>query len=110
MADIDHVSQQLGSLTAIAVETNRKVDALFVKHDKLNEEVIEQRGAIKILGAAMTDHKAVDQVAHTKYDKNVSEVEALKNRGKGFVVGMSIAGGGGGAAIVVAALKMLGIA
>jgi len=108
MSDLDEVSRQIGSLTAIAQENGRKFDALFGKMDRLNEEVTEQRGAIKLLGANVVEqkeqlvkHATEDKAVHDAVTALVSKVEAAENKGKGLAVGLTLVGGGGGIAGII---------
>ena len=105
MAGMDEVSKQLGELISLSRSTQNQVATLFSKYDKLNEEVIEQRGAIKLLGSQVTEHKADDQKVHKAVAEMAKEFEATKNKGKGLAVGLALVGGGGGAAGLAAALK-----
>lgn len=106
MTSIDQVSQQLGSLSARVDEALRQNTAIFMKMDKANEELIEQRGAIKLLGAQFVDHKLIDVAEHTKFNIATKELDAFKNRGKGIAIGFGLLGGGGGIAGIITALKV----
>ncbi len=106
MADIDEVSRQLGSLTARVDETMRQNSAIFMKMDNANESLIEQRGAIKLLGTQFVDHKAHVAVKHAQLDIVIKDVDAIKDRGKGLLLGLGIVGGGGGMAGALTAVKV----
>lgn len=105
MADLDEVSKQIGSLMAIAEENGRKSTALFTKLDRVNEEVIEQRGAIKLLGQQLVEHKQADALVHGIVTAHEKQIEEVKNKGKGLLIGLSVVGGGGGLAGAMAAIK-----
>jgi len=105
MADLDEVSKQIGQLISLAESTRNQVGTLFSKFDKLNEETIEQRGAIKILGSQFAAH-AMECAEHRRANADLkAEFEATKNKGKGLAIGLTLVGGGGGMAGFMAALK-----
>lgn len=105
MADLDEVSSQIGELVAISRSTQNQVTTLFAKFDRMNEEVIEQRGAIKILGSQFVEHKSESAKVHSTVSGLKTEVEAAKNKGKGLAIGLGLVGGGGGIAGFTAAAK-----
>lgn len=105
MPGMDEVSKQLGELIALSRSTQNQVTTLFGKYDKLNEEVIEQRGAIKLLGSQAAEHKAEDLKVHKTVGEMGKEFEALKNKGEGLAMGWKLLGGVGGLAGIAAALK-----
>ena len=105
MADLDQISTQIGQLISLTSTTQNQVRTLFEKHDKMNEELIEQRGAIKILGQQFGDHKSDDARIHDVVTDIKDDFEATKNKGKGLAVGLALVGGGGGIAGFVAAAK-----
>lgn len=108
MSNIDEVSRQIGSLTARVDEALRQNAAIFVKMDNANESLIEQRGAIKLLGSQLFDHKTQDAAKHAQLDLTVKDIDTIKDRGKGLLIGMGLVGGGGGLAGFLAALKAFG--
>lgn len=107
MAGLDEVSQQIGRLTALVETTNGQVGALFRKFDDNNRELIEHAGVIKHLGKAFAKHGVEDAKAHVLIAEVKSDLEAIKNKGKGFSVGLTLVGGGGGLAGIWAALQAL---
>lgn len=109
MTNIDEVSRQIGSLTARVDEALKQNAAIFVKMDNANESLIEQRGAIKLLGSQFLDHKLHDATKFAQLDDIVKDVDAIKNRGKGLAVGLGLVGGGGGLAGFFAAIKAFAI-
>lgn len=105
MSGLDEVSKQLGELIALSRSTQNQVSTLFGKYDKLNEEVIEQRGAIKLLGTQVAEHKAEDAKVHKTVSDMGKDFEAAKNKGAGLAIGWKLLGGLGGVAGVAAAIK-----
>lgn len=105
MSGMDEVSKQLGQLIALTTSTQNQVATLFGKFDKLNEEVIEQRGALKLLGSQAAEHKAEDLKVHKAVSEMSKDFEAIKNKGKGLSIGLAVVGGGGGLAGLGAAIK-----
>jgi len=106
VADIDEVSRQLGSLAARVDEAMRQNTAIFMKMDNTNQELIEQRGAIKLLSSQFVDHKAHNATELAKLHAVVKDVDAIKDRGKGLLLGLGIVGGGGGMAGALTAVKV----
>ena len=105
MADLDEISSQIGELVAMSRSTQNQVTTLFTKFDKVNEEVIEQRGAIKLLGQQFLEHRTDDDRVHKIVSEIRRDFEETKNKGKGLIVGLGLLGGGGGLAGLSAFLK-----
>lgn len=109
LTDIDEVSRQIGSLSARVDEAMRQNTAIFVKMDNAHEAIIEQRGAIKLLGSQFLEHKLHGGTKFSQLDAIIKDVDAIKNRGKGLAVGLGLVGGGGGVAGFFAAIKAFAI-
>lgn len=107
MNELDEINRNLGSLIAQVAENTRQNSAIFAKMDKMNEEVIEHRGALKLLGSELTEHKHVNKNVHMKVNALENQFEAAKNKGKGFTAGIALLGGGGGLAGLTALWKLL---
>lgn len=88
MANFDEISRTLGRMEGTLNGAVDKLDDFADRHENLNEEVIEMRGAIKLL--------ATQQVETTKA---VEDYKETKNRGIGIVAGLSIASGSIGAGV-----------
>lgn len=108
MADFDEISRTLGRIEGTVKATSDQVMALFNKHDKLNEEVIEQRGAAKMLAIQFADHLTEDQATHKTVGEIKDDFAAVKNQGKGALFGIGLAGGSIGAGVATIISKMLG--
>jgi predicted RecB family endonuclease len=107
VAELDDIYRQLGTLTAVCTESQRQMVAVFAKQDKLNEEVIEHRGQLKLLASQTSENKHKVANVDQKVDANARQVDEVRNKGKGLIIGMSIIGGGGGLAGFFAGLKNL---
>ena len=103
--NLEKISGQIGELISMSRSTQSQVTTLFEKFDKVKEETIEQRGAIKMLGQQFTEHRAENSAAHKTLAQLKSEMDATKNKGKGLIVGLGLLGGGGGMAGLAAAFK-----
>jgi len=107
MADLDEVSSQIGELIAMTRSTQNQVGTLFGKYDSMKEEQLEQRGAIKLLGAQSSENKHGLVNAQMKVAAIEKTVDEAKNKGKGFAIALGLLGGGGGMAGFAAAFKGL---
>lgn len=105
MSDIDEISRMIGEMSANQREHMRQQTALFDKFDRMNEEQIEHRGALKLLGSQVAEVKMATAASDLKI-KNLAEEHAeVKNKGKGLVIGLGLLGGGGGLAGFLTAAK-----
>jgi len=102
---LDEISSTLGRLMANQEEHMRQQTALFSKFDKVNEELIEHRGAIKLLGTGVAEAQATATAARKSVAAVEVEYAEMKNKGKGFALSLALIGGGGGMAGVAAAIK-----
>lgn len=91
MSDFDAVSRTLGNLEG-------KVDALLSQQANIfkqingqNSEIIEHRGALKLLAI---QNRGMKKKMDTDIVPVIDDYKAVKNRGIGAVLGLSMAGGG----------------
>lgn len=110
--DLDEISRVLGRLEGAVAQVNQNCNALFKKCDGMNEDIVEQRGAIKVLATQMTEqntkHGELVAVIEKDIKPAIKEFESLKNQGKGALFGVSLVSGGFGAGITAILTRMLG--
>lgn len=113
MADLDEISRVLGRIEGSVEETRSQVAALFDKHDRVNEEVIEQRGAMKMLAVTSaeikTAHDALAVKVRDHIDPTIDDYKATKNKSIGAAWGVGLAGGGLGAGLITLVQRFLGL-
>lgn len=114
MTNSEDISRSLGGIQSTVTETQRQVSSLFEKFEKINEEVIEQRGAMKMLARTAGEIKVAHDGLAIRVKEDVmpvlQEYTASKNRLLGAMFGTGLAGGGIGTGVVIWFQKLLGFA
>lgn len=109
---LDEISRALGRIEGNIEETNRQTSALFTKFDKINDEVVEHRGAMKLLAQTQIEQKSRHDTLEAYVDKDIApateDFKAVKNRSIGALMGFGIASGSLGAALATWANRLLG--
>lgn len=114
MPDSSEILRALGGIESTVAETKQKVDSLFIKLDKVNEEVIEQRGGMKMLALTCAEIKTAHDGLAVRVKEDIvpvlEEYTNGKNRLLGAIFGTGIAGGGLGTGLLLWVSKLLGLA
>lgn len=103
--NLAEVQRSLGRIEGDLKNFGSQCETLFKKFDRANEELIEQRGQIKLLASQSTEAKIL-------YEATIKPVledfKSLKNRGIGMVFGVSLASGSVGAGVATILARLIG--
>lgn len=101
--ELNEISRVLGGLESKIGTLINHTGTLFTKFDTLNESHIEQRGALKLLANQVAEIKqdlpnietvclTTAKAAHEKAGAVEKRMDAVENKGKGAMVGLTLAG------------------
>lgn len=99
MAEIDALSEIIGTLRAEVKENRRQHDASFKKLDAIDEKITKLTGAVEMLAA---DHAALKKTVLDEIKPVTEDVKAMKNKGMGVIAFIGLFSGGTGAVIATA--------
>lgn len=97
MDNLDQLSRSIGRVEGAIDSLASETKALFAKLDKVNEEVIEQKGQIKLLASQSAEMKPA-----------VEDFKNLKAQGKGALFGISLVSGSFGAGLATIISRFTG--
>ncbi len=106
--ELNDISRVVGGIESDVRGLVKQFSDFLDKQDKFSEMVIEQRGAIKLLGTQFSEHISDDKAVKEVVIAMKEEFAAVKNQGKGALFGMGLAGGGVGAGIATLLARWLG--
>ena len=96
MAELDALSEIVGTLRAEVKENRRQHDASFKKLDGIENKLTELSGQLKLLAESHSDLKL--QV-NEEIKPTIADYKAMKNRGMGVIAFVGLLGSGVGAGI-----------
>ena len=110
--DLDGISRAIGRMEGVLSNVENQSTALFAKFDTVNEEVIEARGALKVLATQQLEqslrHGELVAVIEKDIKPVLEDFKSLKNQGKGAFFGVSLVSGGFGAGVATLLTRWLG--
>lgn len=94
MAELDQLSEIIGTLRAEVRENRRQHEAAFKKLDAIEDKLTELNGAVKLLAEG---HAELKRRVDLDIAPAVSDYKAMKNKGLGVIAFIGLLGSGVGA-------------
>jgi len=94
MGDLDQISLKIGGIEQMLIEGIRQRDQMSWKLDELGKNLAEVYGTTK---SVHEGHTALKQVVDGTIIPEIKDLRSMKNKGMGFLAGVTLVAGGAGA-------------